>query len=164
MKILCTLLAIMVVGLTSFSQESNETVNSIDFKSDQKESPHVEKARLEQKKSNILIRIDQLKTENGDQAEIERLEGLVRYIDRKIESLDKIILSVEYAEKTGAPVKGTMSDEEYEQKKLEWKDNQVQDDSENQIKTTLTRYEFEKLPKETQEKILSMPERYTIVE
>ncbi len=73
------------------------------------------------------------------------------------------------AKDMGVPEQGDMSDEEYRQKKEEWQAQQAESTTEeNQpemtIKTTLTRYEFEKLPADRQEKILSMPERYTIID
>jgi hypothetical protein len=98
--------------------------------------------------------------------EINRVEGLIKYLEVKIESVEKYLSSVEYAKQNGMPEQGTMTDEEYEIKVQEWKKQQIENENkqEGEVKTTLTREEFNKLPKERQDRILSMPERYTIID
>ncbi|MBI3133135.1 MAG: hypothetical protein HYZ14_00525 [Bacteroidetes bacterium] len=132
----------------------------------EKPEPKEEIARLQGKKENLLIRLNELKSNPSQNAEeIARVESLIKYINHKIESLENYLYSVEYAQKTNAPAQGTMSDEEYRAKKLEWQKSQATtNEGAGQIKTTLTREEFERLPKERQERILSMPERYTIID
>jgi hypothetical protein len=157
------LLSIIILPAGLFAQETGQNTNvSQAFEMD---NPKEEIARLESKKANITYRLEVLNQNavtNAD--EIARLNGMINYINAKIESLQKVILSEEYAEKTGAPEKNGMTDEQYKQAKLEWKDSISASTQNMPIKTTLTRYEFEKLPKDRQEKILSMPERYTIID
>lgn len=128
--------------------------------------PADEIVRLEGKRDGLLVRLNALKSDPASSAEeIARVESLIQYIDHKIERLQKYLDSVAYAEKTNAPVQGDLSDEAYKAKKLEWQKTQQNDpNADSQIKTTLTRAEFERLPKERQERILSMPERYTILD
>ena len=129
--------------------------------------PKIELARLEDKKLNLEARLDQLKSDpNADPAEISRVQGTINYLNAKIESLQKEILSIEYAENQGMPNQGSMSDEEYEQKLEEWKKQQQNNTANDDkiVKTTLTKEEFNRLPKERQNIILSMPERYTIID
>jgi hypothetical protein len=157
------LIAVAILPFSLFAQETGQPTGvSQAFEMD---NPEDEIARLESKKANIAYRLGVLNQDpvtNAD--EIARLNGMINYINSKIESLQKVILSQEYAEKTGAPQKNGMTDEQYYQAKLEWKDSVSKSTQTMPVKTTLTRYEFEKLPKDRQEKILSMPERYTIID
>lgn len=130
-------------------------------------NPEMELIRLESIKSRLQLRLDELKSNpTSDPAEIMKVEGTINYINAKIESLQKEILSIQYANQQGMPVQGSMSDEEYQVKLKEWKLEQQNNTKtgDEQVKTTLTREEFDRLPKERQEKILGMPERYTILD
>jgi len=163
------LLFLMLAGFmvsTTFGQETGtSTSTQTDVsKAFEEQDPQEEIYRLQAKRANLIYRIGVLNKEPlANQEEINQAEAMIKYIDSKIESLQKIILSEEYAEKNGAPQKDGLTEEEYEKKKMEWKDT-LTTNSEMQIKTVLTRYEFNKLPKDRQEKILSMPERYTIID
>jgi hypothetical protein len=92
-----------------------------------------------------------------------RIENMLIYIDDKIDVQKKILQSENYAKELGVPQKGKLSNEEYRSKKLELYSKQ-EGKPVVQIQTKITRYEFEALPKDRQEKILSMPERYTVVD
>lgn len=160
-KILLVLLLFSSVAI--YAQETSQTIPQV-F---EHEDPEMELARLKEKKINLENRLTQLKSDpNSDPAEISRVQGTINYLNAKIESIEKEILSIEYAEKEGMPQQGNLSDEEYQRKLEEWKKEHQQNNSSSDqiIKTTLTREEFNRLPKERQEKILSMPERYTIID
>ena len=153
-----------------FAQENNtEPITDIS-KVFEKVDPQEEIYRLEEKRATLSSRLFVLKeNEEANYDEIYRVEGMIQYIDKKIESLNKILVSEQYADDMGMPEQGDMSDEEYRQKKEEWQaeqDEKTNDGNQPEmvIKTTLTRYEFEKLPADRQEKIVSMPERYTIID
>lgn len=162
----------LLTSLITFCQNQDIEINKVESADHQtdisqvfnNDDPKVKRDRLAFKRQNLVNRIDQLSQDPENQEEVSRLQGMVRYLDKKIEQLDKVIMSEEYANKIGAPEKGNMSEEEYQQKKSEWAEEKSDSTPPMPIKTTLTRYEFEKLPKEKQEKILSMPERYTIIE
>jgi len=129
----------------------------------QNEDPKAELERLQSKKAALNMRLQELKNNPAsDPQEIIRVEGLLKYIDTKSERISNYLQSVEYAEQNDLPVKGTMTDEEYKSKKQAWQ-QKLDPNADAQIKTTLTREEFERLPKERQERILSMPERYIIL-
>lgn len=149
-------------------QDSSSTsISPLLAKAFEKPSPEEEIARLSSKKDALTVRLSELESDpSGHEEEIARIKGMIRYIDGKVESLQKYLNSVEYAEQSGLPEQGTMSDEEYRAKKLEWYEKQKTQTNGQQenIKTTLTREEFERLPKERQERILSMPERYVILD
>ncbi|MBK7129868.1 MAG: hypothetical protein IPM74_04800 [Crocinitomicaceae bacterium] len=133
----------------------------------EKPDPYAEITRLDGKRNNLVIRLQELKADpNSDPAEIARVEGLIKYIDGKLETLHNYVESVEYADEQGKPEQGNLTDEEYKVKLEEWKKEQVekQETGADPVKTTLTREEFNRLPKERQDIILSMPERYTIVD
>lgn len=131
----------------------------------EKASPQEEITRLEDKKFKLNIRLNQLIQEDafGNAEEIIRIEGMIKYVDAKIAKQQKILTSEEHASKLGLPQKGALSESDYRSKKLEFH-NKTEEKEPMVIKTTLTRYEFEKLPKERQERILNMPERYTIID
>lgn len=153
------------MNVVSFSQELQPggTLSPVFAQAMENEDPKIELQRLKSKKEALNIRLQELKNNPlSDPEEIIRVEGLMKYIDTKTERLENYIQSVEYAEKNNLPIQGTMSDEEYKSKKLAWQQT-LDPKVESQIKTTLTREEFERLPKERQERILSMPERYIIL-
>ena len=105
---------------------------------------------LEAKRENLLSRKYQLiidPYENTDQ--INRIEEMVSYIDYKLIKLH-FQLKIE---------------EEYIKKKHEW--DILNPELKNELKQDqliLRKYEFDRLTKERQAKILSMPERYVIIE
>ncbi|MBK9591154.1 MAG: hypothetical protein IPO32_06520 [Crocinitomicaceae bacterium] len=118
-------------------------------------------------KNQLEVRLTELKNAAAsDSTEINRVEGLIKYLDVKIEAVENYLSSVEYAKQNGMPEQGSMTDEEYQIKFQEWKKQQAENENkqEGEVKTTLTREEFNKLPKERQDRILSMPDRYTIID
>ncbi len=122
--------------------------------------------RLDIKRENLLNRKGELfLNQNGNVDQINRIEEIVSDINYKIENLqNRLKLEEEYIQK-GFPVKGLVSDEEYIKKKQEWdKLNPGYINELKQKQIRLKKYEFEKLPKERQNIILSMPERYLIIE
>lgn len=148
-------------------QQNPENVGPALSKAFENPDPELELQRLQGKRDALVIRLNELKAvETPDATEIARVEGLIKYLDVKIEAVQKYLLSVEYAEEQGMPQQGTMTDEEYEIKLQEWKKQRAESPNkeEGEVKTTLTREEFNALPKERQDKILSMPERYTILD
>lgn len=162
LKNLCFFVGLFLPCMALTQTNDDSPVNNNPTEIFEKEDPKQEIQRLEFKKAQLNNRLDALKNDPaGHEAEIENIEGMIAYIDRKISENKKILLSEEYAENIGVPEKGTVSDETYENKKSEAVKGH--DDSEMKIHTTLTQEEFNKLPKERQEKILSMPERYTIL-
>ena len=155
-------LVLLATSIYSYAQNNTQQDLPQVF---EKSTPQEEIARLEDKKFKLNLRLTELKEKDvfGNAEEIIRIEGMLAYVDAKIEKQQKILNSTQHAEKSGIPQKGALSEADYRAKKLEFH-NQNVDKEPMVIKTTLTRYEFEKLPKERQEKILSMPERYTIVD
>ena len=152
---------LVLTGFYSFGQENR-------YPSDlpqiiEKETPEAEIARLKDRREKLAYRLSLLTHEPAENAtDIALIQERMNYIDRKIESKQKVISSIKYAEENGLIKKEGMSAKDFEQIKLRHTQHSSTDKS--QIKTTLTRYELEKLPKERQEKILSMPERYTILD
>ena len=165
MKNKFVLFGLFTISLVGYSQELQPGgyLSPVFSQAMENEDPKAELERLQSKKQALNIRLQELKNNPAaDPQEIIRIEGLLKYIDTKSERLQNYLQSVEYAEKNNAPVKGSMSDEEYKSKKLAWQET-LDSNADAQIKTTLTREEFERLPKERQERILSMPERYIIL-
>jgi len=153
-----------VFPLTVYSQENESTSISQIF---EETDPKLEIVRLESKRDNLIYRLGTYKTDTTTyHQEIIQTEGMIVYIDKKIETLQHTITSEEFALKNGAPKKEGLSKEEYILKRQAWEDSlrSTNTNVDIPLKTTLTRYEFEKLPLPQQEKILSMPERYTIVD
>lgn len=153
-----------VLPLTVFSQENTSTSISQVF---EESNPTEEIARLQSKRENLVYRLGVYKADTITyQQEIIQTEGMIEYVDKKIETLQHTVASEEFAIKNGAPSKDGLSKEEYILKRQAWEDSLRATGTVNEtpIKTTLTRYEFEKFPLPQQEKILSMPERYTIVD
>jgi len=170
MKILkFALLLGIILPTISISQE-NETSNSQPTNISgvfEEPNPQDEIYRLEAKRENLVYRYSILSQDTiTNHEELIRTQGIIRYIDKKIETLKHTVAAEEFAVNTGAPDKATMSKEAYILKRQAWEDSirATNTDVNIPIKTTLTRYEFEKLPLPQQEKILSMPERYTIVD
>ena len=161
MKKISIAVFLLAFGTISFAQEN---INPQDLpKVFEQEDASTELARLNERKEKLSYRLSLLKVKPVENAtEIARIENLISYLDRKIESQQKVLNSEQYAEKNGLVKKEGMTAADYEQLKLKHKDNPAK--STTQITTTLSRYEFEKLPKDRQEKILSMPERYTIID
>ena len=156
------LFALVFTGVSGLAQNSSEIVIPQVF---EKSNPTEEINRLEDKKFKLTLRINELKAKDalGNAEEIVRIENVLIYIDDKIDVQKKILLSENYAKELGVPQKDKLSNEEYRSKKLELYSKQ-EDKPLVQIQTKITRYEFEALPKDRQEKILSMPERYTIID
>ena len=161
-KIVLLCIVLMTSTFSAVSQDNSQQTFPQSF---EKADPQEEITRLEDKKFKLNIRLNELKQKDAlvHAEEIARIEGMLKYVDVKIAKQQKILNSNQYAEKSGVPQKGALSDADYRAKKLEFH-NQNTEQEPMQIKTTLTRYELEKLPKERQERILSMPERYTIVD
>lgn len=147
-----------------FHSSAQENINSSDLHQiSEKETPEAEIERLKDRKEKLAYRLSLLTHEPVKNAtDISLIKERIAYIDRKIESKQKVIFSIKYAEENGLVKKEGISAKEFEQIKLRHTQHSSTDKS--QVKTTLTRYELEKLPKERQEKILSMPERYTILD
>ncbi len=165
MKNKLVLIGLFAFNAVAYSQELQPggNLSPVFSQAMENDDPKAELERLQSKKAALNIRLQELKNNPAsDPQEIIRVEGLLKYIDTKSERLENYLQSAEYAEKNGVPVKGTMSDEEYKSKKLAWQQT-LDSNADSQIKTTLTREEFERLPKERQERILSMPERYIIL-
>lgn len=163
------MLSLVLFSAIIYCQQAPDDVNLSPSlsKAFENDDPKLELIRLQGKKSQLEIRLNELKTlPQPDSVEINRVEGLIKYLDVKIEAVEKYLSSVEYAQKNGMPEQGSMTDEEYQVKLQEWKKKQAETENkqEGEIKTTLTREEFNKLPKERQDRILSMPERYTIID
>lgn len=153
-----------VFPLSIYGQENTSTSISQVF---EESNPKDEIARLQSKKENLIYRLGVYKADSATyHQEIIQTEGMIAYIGKKIETLQHTIASEEFAIKNGAPSKEGLSKEEYILKREAWEDSLRATNTiiETPIKTTLTRYEFEKLPLPQQEKILSLPERYTIVD
>lgn len=154
----------ILLPLTSFSQENQTTTISTVF---EEPNPQDEIYRLQAKRENLVYRYNILKQDSiTNQEELIRTQGMISYIDKKIETLQHTVTAEQFATTTGAPDKAALSKEEYIIQRQAWEDS-IRATNTNvniPIKTTLTRYEFEKLPLPQQEKILSMPERYTIVD
>lgn len=170
MKILKFLvLSGILFPLTSISQENENsasqptTISTVFVE----QNPQDEIYRLQEKRENLVYRYNILSQDTlTNQEELLRTQGMIAYIDKKIETLQHTLAAEEFAISTGAPDKAVLTKEEYIQQRQEWEDS-IRATNTNvniPIKTTLTRYEFEKLPLPQQEKILSMPERYTIVD
>lgn len=169
MKKAFSVLILLSINLIVSGQNNTGTTNTGPAlsKAFENPDPEIELQRLQSKRYNLVVRLNELKSaEQPDPVEINRIEGLIKYLDAKIESIEKYLASVKYAEEQGMPVQGNLSDEEYQAKLLEWKKQRSEDTNkqEGEIKTTLTREEFNRLPKERQERILGMPERYTIID
>ncbi len=169
MKKILSILFLALLGTATFSQQAPEDANVSPAlsKAFENDDPKLELQRLQGKKNQLETRLIELKNSpQADTTEINRVEGLIKYLEVKIESVEKYLSSVEYAKQNGMPEQGTMSDEEYQIKVQEWKKQQIENENkqEGEVKTTLTREEFNKLPKERQDRILSMPERYTIID
>ncbi|MEZ4923737.1 MAG: hypothetical protein R2780_11240 [Crocinitomicaceae bacterium] len=150
----------VVVGHSQNNNNSSikqESITEVFEKEDTKE----EIDRLKFKKDRLEYRLAEVKKSPvGREYEISQIEGTINYIDHKIKEKENILKSEIYAQEFNIPEKGSLSDEEYRKKKME---NLPDNKSGNMtIKTTLTQEEFDRLPKDRQEKILSMPVRYTI--
>ena len=153
-----------IFPLTVFGQENTTSTVSQVF---EESNPTEEIARLQSKRENLIYRLGVFKADSINyQQEIIQTEGMIAYIDNKIETLQHTVDSEKFATTHGAPSKEGLSKEEYILKHQAWEDSLRATNTiiEAPIKTTLKRYEFEKLPLTQQEKILSMPERYTIVD
>lgn len=121
---------------------------------------------LEAKRENLLNRKHQLiidPDKNTDQ--INRIEEMVSYIDYKLIKLHfQLKLDDDYL-KNGKAKIDLLSIEEYVKVKQEWDNLNAEIKKEIQQKQIeLKRSELERLPKERQKKVLSMPERYLIIE
>tara|TARA_B110000014_G_scaffold259016_2_gene246060 strand:- start:1686 stop:2201 length:516 start_codon:yes stop_codon:yes gene_type:complete len=121
---------------------------------------------LEAKRENLLNRKHQLiidLDENTDQ--INRIEEMVSYIDYKLIKLHFQLKIEEDYLNNGKTKKDILSTDEYVKIKQEWNNLNTElkkDIQQKQIE--LKRSELERLPKERQKKVLSMPERYLIIE
>ena len=121
---------------------------------------------LEAKRENLLNRKHQLiidPDENTDQ--INRIEEMVSYIDYKLIKLHFQLKIEEDYLNNGKIKKDILSTDEYVKIKQEWNNLNTElkkDIQQKQIE--LKRSELERLPKERQKKVLSMPERYLIIE
>jgi len=121
---------------------------------------------LEAKRENLLNRKHQLiidPDENTDQ--INRIEEMVVYIDYKLIKLHFQLKIEDDYFSNGKTKKDIFSTDEYVKLKQEWNNLNTElkkEIQEKQIK--LKRSELERLPKERQKKVLSMPERYLIIE
>ena len=121
---------------------------------------------LEAKRENLLNRKHQLiidPDKNTDQ--INRIEEMVSYIDYKLIKLHFQLKIEEDYLNNGKTKKDILSSEEYVKIKQEWNNLNTElkkDIQQKQIE--LKRSELERLPKERQKKVLSMPERYLIIE
>lgn len=169
MKKILSILFLSLLGAGSFSQQAPEDADASPAlsKAFENDDPYLELQRLQGKKNQLEIRLTELKNSaQADSTEINRVEGLIKYLDVKIEAVENYLSSVEYAKQNGMPEQGTMTDEEYQIKFQEWKKQQAENENkqEGEVKTTLTLEEFNKLPKERQDRILSMPDRYTIID
>jgi hypothetical protein len=155
-------LILIATSSIGFTQNNNQLGLSQIF---EKSNPNEEITRLEDKKFKLNLRLTELKEKDafGNAEEILRIEGLVAYVDAKIAKQQKIVDSNQYAQKEGVPQKGALSEADYRAKKLDFYSKNTEKEP-MVIQTTLTHYEFEKLPKERQERILNMPERYTIID
>ncbi|MBK6952923.1 MAG: hypothetical protein IPH24_12995 [Crocinitomicaceae bacterium] len=169
MKKILSILFLSLLGAAAFSQQAPEEANVSPAlsKAFENDDPKLELQRLQGKKNQLEVRLTELKNAAAsDSTEINRVEGLIKYLDVKIEAVENYLSSVEYAKQNGMPEQGSMTDEEYQIKFQEWKKQQAENENkqEGEVKTTLTREEFNKLPKERQDRILSMPDRYTIID
>jgi PBP1b-binding outer membrane lipoprotein LpoB len=169
MKKILSILFLSLLGAAAFSQQAPEDANVSPAlsKAFENDDPQLELQRLQGKKNQLEIRLTELKNSaQSDSTEINRVEGLIKYLDVKIEAVENYLSSVEYAKQNGMPEQGTMTDEEFQIKFQEWKNQQaeIENKQEGEVKTSLTREEFNKLPKERQDRILSMPDRYTIID
>ena len=147
-------------------QNIDQNQNDIVSKVFEKEDMNEEIIKLEIKRENLLNRKQQLiiDTEKNT-VQINRIKEIVRYIDNKIDKLNFQLKLEEDCHQKGMPVKGLLSEEEYIKKKQEWdKLNPELKNELEQKQLILRKHEFGKLPKERQDKILSMPERYLIIE
>ena len=121
---------------------------------------------LEAKRENLLNRKHQLiidLDENTDQ--INRIEEMVSYIDYKLIKLHFQLKIEEDYLNNGKTKQDILSTNEYVKMKQEW--NNLNTDLKKDIQQKqieLKRSELERLPKERQKKVLSMPERYLIIE
>lgn len=169
MKKILSVLSFVFISAAAYCQQAPDDANLSPTlsKAFENDNPELELQRLQGKKNQLEIRLTELKNmPQADTTEINRVEGLIKYLNIKIESLEKYLSSVEYAKQQGMPEQGSMTNEEYQIKVQEWKKQQAETENkqEGEVKTTLTREEFNKLPKERQDRILSMPERYTIID
>lgn len=169
MKKILSILFLSLLGAATFSQQVPENANGSPSlsKAFENDDPKLELQRLQGKKNQLEIRLTELKNSpQSDSVEINRVEGLIGYLEVKIEAVENYLSSVEYAKQNGMPEQGTMTDEEYQIKFQQWKKQQAENNNkqEGEVKTTLTRDEFNRLPKERQDRILSMPDRYTIID
>ena len=121
---------------------------------------------LEAKRENLQNRKHQLivdPNENTDQ--INRIEEMVSYIDYKLIKLHFQLKIEEDYLNNGKTKQDILSTNEYVKMKQEW--NNLNTDLKKDIQQKqieLKRSELERLPKERQKKVLSMPERYLIIE
>lgn len=169
MKKILSILFLTLLGTAAHSQQAPEDANISPTlsKAFENDDPNLELQRLQGKKNQLETRLIELKNSpEADTIEINRVEGLIKYLEVKIESVEKYLSSVEYAKQNGMPEQGSMTDEEYQIKVQEWKNQRAETENkqEGEVRTTLTRDEFNRLPKERQDRILSMPERYTIID
>ena len=119
------------------------------------------------KRDNLLNRKDQLNKglDENNTDQINRIEELVSYIDYKLIKLHFQLKVEEEFLKNGNTKKDLLSTEEYVKIKQEWQKLNTELKKEIQQKQIeLKRSELERLPKERQKKVLSMPERYLIIE
>ena len=135
MKRISIAVFLVFIGYHSFAQEN---INPSDLPQVfEKDTPEAEIARLSERKEKLAYRLSLLSTDPVENAtEIARIQDLIAHIDRKIESQQKVLKSVDYAEKNGLIKKDGMTAEQYEQIKLKhkqkkWGDFQTPDRTTN---------------------------------
>ncbi|MBK6526497.1 MAG: hypothetical protein IPG07_13705 [Crocinitomicaceae bacterium] len=89
MKKILSILFLSLLGAAAFSQQAPEEANVSPAlsKAFENDDPKLELQRLQGKKNQLEVRLTELKNAAAsDSTEINRVEGLIKYLDVKIES------------------------------------------------------------------------------